>query len=348
MKSQKNKSVLIVDDTPENIDVLKGILSEEYKIRIATNGHAAIKAARMLSPDLILLDVMMPEIDGYEVCRQLKADESTVNIPIIFVTALSEMEDEALGLSIGAIDYITKPVNASIVKARVKNHLLIANQRQACEQNVHQRTKELEDAYRSAIFMLGDAGHYNDTDTGAHIWRMAAYAVALAKKLNWHVDDARLLELAAPMHDTGKIGIDDSILKAPRKLTSDEWDVMKTHSQIGHKILSKSQAPIFVLAAEIALNHHEKWDGSGYPNGLKGEEIPESARIVAIADVFDALTMKRPYKEPWSIDKAFNTIQELSSEHFDPRLVDAFLAIKDEIIAIKDKWEVMPNEKEHL
>lgn len=338
MVTDSQKSVLIVDDTPENIDVLKGILGKEYKIRIATNGQVALKAAAMFLPDIILLDVMMPELDGYEVCRILKADKKTVNIPVIFVTALSENKDEALGLEIGAVDFITKPVNAGIVKARVKNHLFIANQRQACEQIVQQRTKELEEAYRSAVFMLGDAGHYNDTDTGAHIWRMAAYAVALARKVNWHVDDANLLELAAPMHDTGKIGIDDDILKAPRKLIGEEWTMMKMHCEIGAKILGKSDAPLFVLAAEIALNHHEKWNGEGYPNGLKGDDIPESARIVAIADVFDALTMKRPYKEEWPIDKAFDTIKESSGEHFEPRLVDAFLSIRDKILDIKEEW----------
>ncbi|MCB5160694.1 HD domain-containing phosphohydrolase [Marinomonas algarum] len=333
------QSVLIVDDTPENIDVLKGILGKEYQIRAATNGLTALKIAESKQPDIILLDIMMPEMDGYEVCRRLKANPNTVKIPVIFVTAMAEAEDEEFGLNLGVVDYITKPINASITRARVKNHLAMQDQRLACEKEVRSRTQELEESNRAAIFMLGDAGHYNDTDTGAHIWRMAAYSGALARKLNWHVDDVKMLELAAPMHDTGKIGIADSILKAPRKLTSEEWEVMKTHSMIGYQILSQSHSPVFQLAAEIALSHHERWDGTGYPNGALAEAIPESARIVAIADVFDALTMKRPYKEEWSVDRALETIAKDAGSHFDPRLVEAFLSIKEEIIDIKKNWD---------
>lgn len=335
----EKQSVLIVDDTPENIDVLKGVLGSEYQIRAATNGMTALKIAESKQPDIILLDIMMPEMDGYEVCRRLKSNPKTVKIPVIFVTAMAEAEDEEFGLNLGVVDYITKPIKASITRARVKNHLAMQDQRLACEQEVMNRTKELEESNRAAIFMLGDAGHYNDTDTGVHIWRMAAYSAALARKVNWHVDNAALLELAAPMHDTGKIGISDAVLKAPRKLTQEEWEIMKTHSEIGYQILSKSHSPVFQLAAEIALNHHERWDGTGYPNGVSQTAIPESARIVAIADVFDALTMKRPYKEEWPIQKAFDTIIEGAGTHFDPALVTAFVEIKEEIISIKEKWE---------
>ncbi len=333
------QTILIVDDTPENIDVLKGILRHDYRIKIATSGQLALKIVEKGKPDLILLDVMMPGMDGYEVCRHLKSSEETVHIPIIFVTAMTETEDEAMGLELGAADYITKPVNAAIVKARVRNHLAMADKRRACEQEVIQRTRELMEAQRSAIFMLGDAGHYNDTDTGVHIWRMAAYAGALARAVNWHVDKAKLLELAAPMHDTGKIGISDSILKAPRRLTESEWEIMKSHAEIGYRILSRSNSPLFCLAAEVARYHHEWWDGSGYPMGLKGDAIPESARIVAIADVFDALSTQRPYKKPWSFNLSFETIRECSGTHFEPRLVDAFFSIREEIEAIKTLWD---------
>ena len=331
--------VLIVDDTPENIDVLKGILGGHYSIRAATNGLLALKIIEKQRPDLILLDVMMPEMDGYEVCRRLKADEATADIPVIFVTAKAETEDETAGFEIGAVDYITKPVTPAIVKSRVATHLALADQQRACRQQVIARTLELEEAQRAAIFMLGDAGHYNDTDTGVHIWRMAAYSAALAKAAQWPVDRAHLLELAAPMHDTGKIGIPDSILKAPRKLTKEEWVVMQTHTDIGFRILSKSDTDLFRLAAEVARSHHERWDGSGYPQGLAGEDIPECARIVAIADVFDALTMRRPYKEPWSIEDACAEISSLAGSHFDPRLVDLFINMKDEIVRIKEEWE---------
>ncbi|MCB1773470.1 MAG: response regulator [Gammaproteobacteria bacterium] len=332
------RSILIVDDTPENIDVLKGILADAYSIRAATNGELAIKIAQKQRPNLILLDVMMPGMDGYEVCRRLKADMRTADIPVVFVTAKTETEDEQTGFDAGAVDYITKPVNPALVNARVKTHLALADQQHACQQQVIMRTHELEESQRAAVLMLGEAGHFNDTDTGSHIWRMAAYAAALARAAQWPVERAALLQLAAPMHDTGKIGIPDSILKAPRKLDADEWTVMQSHSRIGHSILKKSKTPLFQMAAAIALSHHERWDGTGYPEGLAGEQIPQSARIVAIADVFDALTMQRPYKEPWSCEDAFDSLRDGSGSHFDPELVELFIGIKDEILAIKQEW----------
>jgi len=332
------QTVLIVDDTPANIDVLKGILEQTYRIQVANNGMVALKIVQRQPPDIILLDVMMPELDGHEVCRRLKADASSAPIPVIFVSAMSETEDEQEGLRLGAVDYIAKPVNAAIVKARVATHLAIADQQRACRHQVIERTLELEASQRAAIQMLGIAGHYNDTDTGVHIWRMAAYSAALARAVNWHVEHAAMLELAAPMHDMGKIGISDQILKAPRKLTAQEWQEMQAHPEIGYQILSKSQTPLFELAAEIALYHHERWDGGGYPRGLVGEAIPESARIVAIADVFDALTMVRPYKSAWSVDEAFSCIAEQAGKQFEPRLVDAFLSIKQELIQLREDW----------
>ena len=338
------QTILIVDDTPANIDVLKGILSDNYRIQVATNGLVALRIVRKQPPDIILLDVMMPEMDGHEVCKRLKSDPQTASIPVIFVTAMTETADEEVGLHLGAVDYISKPVNAAIVLARVETHLAIADQHRACEAKVIARTRALEASQRSAIQMLGEAGHYNDTDTGVHIWRMAAYSAALAKAVNWHVDQAAMLELAAPMHDMGKIGISDLILKAPRPLTEQEWQIMKTHSHIGYQILSKSQTPLFKLAAEIALHHHERWDGTGYPQGLQGEAIPESARIVAIADVFDALTMRRPYKDAWPVEKAFEHIVNESERHFEARLVDAFISTKSEIVELRESW----NQKEQL
>jgi putative two-component system response regulator len=340
----EKRSILIVDDTPENIDVLRGILSGRYTIRAATNGELALRIAARQKPGLILLDVMMPGMDGYEVCRRLKADPETAAIPIIFVTAKTETEDEQTGFDAGAVDYITKPVNPALVVARVNTHLALVDQQLACHQQVIARTQELEESQKAAIFMLGDAGHYNDTDTGAHIWRMAAYSAALARAAQWPVGKASLLELAAPMHDTGKIGIPDSILKAPRKLTADEWKTMKEHTRIGYRILNKSQSELFQLAASIALSHHERWDGSGYPDGLAGDAIPQSARIVAIADVFDALTMRRAYKEAWDNARAFETLKKDAGSHFDPELIELFLGIQDEILAIKQAWEDKENQ----
>jgi putative two-component system response regulator len=340
MSNQTDRpSILVVDDTPQNIDVLKGILDSQYRVRAATAGAIALQIIERQPPDLVLLDVMMPGMDGYEVCRHLRANAATAHIPVIFVTAKSETEDEQTGFDAGAVDYITKPVKPALVLARVRNHLALADQQRACREQVVQRTRELEASQRAAIYMLGEAGHYNDNDTGVHIWRMAAYAGALARAVLWPVEQATLLELAAPMHDTGKIGIPDSILKAPRRLEADEWTIMKTHTEIGHRILSQSDTELFRMAAEVALAHHERWDGSGYPQGLAGEAIPEAARIVAVADVFDALTMRRPYKEPWPIDRAMAAIRNDAGSHFDPRLVDAFERIHDEILTIKAEWD---------
>ncbi len=330
--------VMVVDDNEANIDILVEVLGDDYELSVAMMGEKALELAAETPPDLILLDIMMPEMDGYEVCRRLKADYKTARIPVIFVTAMSEVSDETRGFEVGAVDYITKPISPSVVLARVAAHLALANQQLSCEKTVEQQVAEIKQAQRDAIFMLGQASHFNDDDTGVHIWRMACYAQALAQAANWPVEQQALLQLAAPMHDTGKIGIPDSVLKKPGKLNADEWDIMRTHSMIGYDILSVSKAPVFRMAAEIARNHHERWDGKGYPENLKGAEIPESARIVAIADVFDALTMRRPYKEPWPLDKAFAYIEQ-SEGHFEPRLAALFLSIRGMIEEIMAFWE---------
>lgn len=332
-------TILIVDDEPNNLEVLKQILKNDYRLVFARSGEEALRQAGKQQPDLILLDVMMPEMNGYTVCQSLKDDPRLIKIPVIFVTALSDNENEETGFAVGAVDYIAKPVSAKIVRARVAAHLALFNQSRQLEERVRRRTAALSRSQRDAIFMLGEAGHYNDTDTGVHIWRMAAYARALASATGWNEDACELLELAAPMHDTGKIGIPDEILKKPGRLDAAEWEIMQTHSAIGHEILSMSDAPLFQLAAEIAYAHHEKWDGSGYPRGLSKEAISEGARIVAIADVFDALTMKRPYKEAWPIDQAVAAIKEDAGIHFDPNLVDAFERVLSRLLEIKQEWD---------
>ncbi len=329
--------ILIVDDTETNIDLLLEVLGDGYELSVATNGKDALEVVDEQTPDLILLDIMMPDMDGYEVCRRLKAEPAWARIPVIFITAMSEVQDEAKGFEVGGVDYITKPISPLIVQARVRTHLALADQQRACERTVERQVAEIRQAQKDAIFMLGQAGHYNDDNTGVHIWRMAAYARALAKAAQWSVIDQLLLQLAAPMHDMGKIGTPDSILKKPGKLTEEEWVIMRQHTTIGHKILSVSKAHVFELAAEIALSHHERWEGGGYPQNLSGEDISEAARIVAIADVFDALTMRRPYKEPWPIDRALEYIGD-SKGHFEPRLAELFLSIKEEVTAIRDFW----------
>lgn len=328
-----NRPILIVDDEPTNLAVLQRILEADYRLVFARTGAEALSAVVKHHPALILLDIEMPDMDGYSVCKALKAEPASENIPVIFVTNLSDFGNEKLGFAAGCVDYLAKPVVPDIVLARVRTHLSLV------------KTSELASSHRDAIFMLGEAGHYNDNDTGDHIWRMAAYSKALAKKLGWTTEQIELLELAAAMHDTGKIGISDLVLRKPGKLDADEWEIIKTHCQIGFDIMSKSKAPIFVMAAEIALSHHEKWDGSGYPQGLAATAIPESARIVSIADVFDALTMSRPYKEAWTVEAAFAYIQEHAGQQFDPHIAQCFQEIKSEIISIRNKWNARDTNK---
>ncbi len=325
--------ILIVDDEPQNLATLQQILSGDYSLVFARNGAEAFSNALKHSPSMILLDIEMPDMDGYAVCRALKADKRTEAIPVIFVTSLLDVGHEAEGFAAGAVDYIIKPVSPPIVSARVHTHLSLV------------RATVLERSQQDAIYMLGEAGHFKDNDTGSHIWRMAAYAGALAAACGWTADACQLIELAAPMHDTGKIGIPDAILCKPGKLNADEWVIMRTHCRIGFEILSASEAPIFVMAAEIALRHHEKFDGSGYPDGLAGESIPESARIIALADVFDALSMKRPYKEAWPLDQVMASLCEGSNKHFDPRMVDLFVSILPQILEIKEGWDARESGK---
>lgn len=319
--------ILCVDDEPNNLALFRQILGDEHRLVLARDGTQALRAASKHAPSLILMDVEMPGMDGYEVARVLKAEPGTEHIPIIFVTAMDREVDERTGFASGGVDYITKPVSPYILKARVSTHLSLV------------RASALNRSYQDAIQMLGIAGHYNDSDTGVHIWRMAAYARILAEAAGWDARRADLLEQAAPMHDTGKIGIPDEILKKPGKLSPLEWETMKRHTQIGYEILSRSQAPLFQLAAEVALNHHERWDGSGYPHGLAGEVIPESARIVAVADVFDALAMRRPYKEAWPMERVVAAIEEGRGAHFEPRMVDVFLVSLPRLLETKAHWD---------
>lgn len=333
--------ILLVDDEPANLNLLQNMLEDEYQLAFATSGDKAISITRKIMPDLILMDVMMPVMDGFETCRRLKASSDTAKIPVIFLTALKETDDEIRGFEVGGVDFIKKPIKSHLlVRSRIATQISLYNRRKECELAIKERTKELESSNRAAIAMLAEAGHYNDTDTGVHVWRMAAYAGAIARAVGWPVEQARLLELAASMHDTGKIGISDAILKKPGKLTKEEFDVIKTHTQIGYSILNmkEGRSKLFSMAADVALNHHEKWNGLGYPSGLKETEISEAARITAIADVFDALTMKRSYKEAWPVEEAFAEIEKCKGEHFDPHLVDVFMEIKEEILDLKEQW----------
>ncbi|MGE4296770.1 MAG: HD domain-containing phosphohydrolase [Desulfovibrionaceae bacterium] len=329
----KRPTVLVVDDTPANIDVLSNILAE-YNVKAANSGTKALAVASRFVPDIILLDIMMPDMDGYDVCSRLKRDLKTKDIPVIFITAMNDVADEARGFAIGAVDYITKPVSAPIVRARVKTHLRLYDQNRDLEHLVHERTKELNESRLEIIRRLGLAAEYKDNETGMHVVRMSYYCKVVAQGMGMSDEEVDLLLNAAPMHDVGKIGIPDNILRKPGLLDNHERFIMQQHTDFGAKIIGEHDTPLLHLARIVALTHHEKWDGTGYPKGLKGEDIPLAGRIVAIADVFDALTSNRPYKEAWPFDKAVALVKEEAGRHFDPALVSIFLNHLDEIRAL--------------
>ena len=338
-ESLEKPTILIVDDTPENIDVLVASLSDEYTIKVALNGLKAISIASLLPrPDLILLDVMMPEIDGYDVCQQLKNNPITANIPVIFVTAKHDIKDEEKGLSLGAVDYIIKPISPPIVRARVRTHLALYNQNLQLQKKVEERTKALQASQLRIIHHLGRAVEFKDNETGAHVIRMSHYARMIAQEYGGNDEWVNHIFHASPMHDVGKIGISDAILLKPGKLSPEEWEQMKMHTLYGAEIFADENDPMLQMAKNIALTHHEKWDGSGYPYGLKGEEIPLEGRIVAIADVLDALMSKRPYKEAWTLEESLAYIEKSAGTHFDPNLVPLLKTLHPQIMEIREQY----------
>lgn len=324
---KSNKSILVVDDEPTNLRVLNQILNDSYKLIFAKSGQEALRLIEKEAPNLILLDVMMPGMTGYEVCEYLKQKSQFKSIPIIFITALNDPEDEAKGLTLGAVDYISKPVSPAVVKARVKTHLSLVD------------ADELRSTRLQVIQRLGRASEYKDNETGMHIMRMSHYSKIIALAYGFSVEDADDLFNAAPMHDIGKIGIPDSIMLKPGKLTHEEFVVMKNHPVIGAEILGDSDSELIALAKLVSLTHHEKWDGTGYPNQLKGEDIPIEGRIVALADVFDALTSVRPYKDAWTVEAAMELINKEKGKHFDPHLVEIFEPLLEQILEIKERWK---------
>lgn len=325
LATDKRPRLLLVDDDPTNLHVLRQILGEDYRLSFATDGRKALQLAQH-QPDLILLDIMMPELDGYAVCRQLKAQADTARIPVIFITALSDGQDEALGFASGAVDYIVKPVRAPVVRARVRNHLSLV------------KLDELRSTRLQIVQRLGRAAEYKDNETGWHVLRMSHYSQILALAAGYGEQQAEDLLHAAPMHDVGKLGIPDAILQKPGPLDEREWATMRRHPEIGAEILGDHPGGLLAMARRIALAHHEKWDGSGYPEGLAGEAIPEEARIVAIADVFDALTSRRPYKPAWPVQKAVDYLREQSGRHFDARLVELFIQQLPAIEEVRERF----------
>ena len=333
-------TILVVDDTPQNIEVLSGVLDPYYKVKAAVNGARALAiAGKDPQPDLILLDIMMPEMNGIEVCQRLKADLRTRNIPVIFVTAMSEVEDEARGFEVGGVDYITKPISPPTVLARVKTHLALSNQNRELERQVVERTQELNETRLDIIRCLGKASEFKDDNTGLHVVRMSHYARILAIGAGLSERDADLIFSAAPMHDVGKIGVPDAILKKPAKLEADEWKIMQMHVDYGLEILAGRASELLDMARSIAVSHHERWDGKGYPRGVAGEAIPLAGRIIAIADVFDALTSVRPYKKAWPAEEAIKLIRENAGSQFDPTLVKVMDTVLPQFDEIRAKYQ---------
>jgi putative two-component system response regulator len=350
MSEVKKQTILAVDDTLANIDVVKGVLAQDYLVQAALSGKMALKIIEKQKPDLILLDIMMPEMDGYEVCEILKSQEETKDIPIVFLTAKSQEDDETKGLSLGAVDYIAKPISPPILKERVKNHLilqasknLLERQNEILEERVLERTSQLSELQDVAMVAMGALAESRDPETGNHIRRTQRYVKVLATEVAKHEkykvfltpEVITSLYKSAPLHDIGKVGIEDSILLKPGKLTDEEFDEMKKHTTYGRDAIAAAETSIdsadnfLIFAKEIAYSHQEKWDGSGYPEGLAGENIPLSARLMAVADVYDALISKRVYKPAFSHEKAVSIITEGRGSHFEALLVDCFLNIAD-------------------
>ncbi len=354
-------TILAVDDTPDNLLLITGLLKDDYHVKVANGGERAIKIAQSDNPpDLILLDIMMPDIDGYEVCRLLKADEKTSHIPIIFLTAKTEIDDETRGLEIGAVDYITKPISPPIVLARVKTHLalkrmqdFLRDQNAYLESEVKKRTEEVVAIQDVTIHAMASMAETRDNETGNHIRRTQHYVKLLAEKLRSHphfvkfLDDDKTIEMlfkSAPLHDIGKVGIPDAILLKPDRLTKEEFEVMKSHTTLGRDAIIHAEknlgieVPFLQYAKEIAYSHQEKWDGSGYPQGLSGDDIPISARLMAVADVYDALISRRVYKMPMPHEDAVKIMLEGKGQHFDPDVIDAFIECQAEFKAIGEKY----------
>ncbi|MCK9389948.1 MAG: two-component system response regulator [Syntrophales bacterium] len=356
----KKASILVVDDTPDNLILMNSLLKDDYKVKIANSGEKALKIVTSESPpDLILLDIMMPGMDGYEVCRRLKHDPKTMHIPVIFLTAKVGLQDEQKGLELGAVDYITKPISPPIVMVRVKNHLalkaaadFLRDQNDFLELEVVKRTQELIASNDVTILAMTSLAETRDLETGNHIRRTQFYVKALAERLldhprfAWFMTDTNIIILfkSAPLHDIGKVGIPDRILLKPGRFEPHEFEIMKTHSALGYNAIVHAESVLgakvdfLSFAKSITLSHHEKWDGSGYPQGLAGDDIPIPARLMAVADVYDALISRRVYKEGMTHEKAVQIMIEGRGVHFDADMLDAFVAIQEEFRSIARRF----------
>ena len=353
-------TVLVIDDAPDNLTLMSGLLKDSYKVKVANHGELGLKLALAAPPpDLILLDIMMPDLDGYEVCRRLKSNPASRAIPVIFLSAKTDVQDEEKGLLLGAVDYISKPISPSLMLARVATQIALHAKTESLRVDSTVRDPEqarqiadLSAAQDVTILAMTSLAETRDSDTGNHIRRIQHYVQALAQSLKDHPRFAgqlapqaiSLLFKSAPLHDIGKFGIPDRILLKPSSLSPEEFDIMKTHTTLGFEAIEQAenalglQAPLLRTAKEIVLSHQEKWDGSGYPQGLKGDEIPMSARLMAVADVYDALISQRVYKAALPHDRAVQIVFQGRGSHFDPDMVDAFIGIQDEFEAIAQRF----------
>jgi putative two-component system response regulator len=368
MEELSSCKVLIVDDTEENVDILVEALGELYDVSVAMDGRGALEAVSEDRPDIILLDIMMPEMDGYSVCSALKSDPATADIPVVFLTALTEIENKTRGFELGAVDYITKPFEVSEIKMRVQTHLFVAlsarrlkRQNEILELKVQERTRELSRVQEATIESLAALAEYRDPETGGHIKRTQHYMRALARALKTHpkfedvLDETTIhyLFLSAPLHDIGKVGVRDGILLKPDSLTENEMDQMKAHPLLGKNAISVAEkklegASFLRYAREIAYCHHERWDGNGYPQGLSGTAIPVSARLMTLVDVYDALISRRVYKTPFTHAESVRIIEGGRGTMFDPDIVDAFLEIQEEFRSIALKFADFDDERDAL
>lgn len=342
----KKARIMIVDDTPVNLYLLEAIVTTAGYQHVTTvsDPREVETLYQELEPHLVLLDISMPHMDGYQVMERLKTIEKDTYIPVMVLTAIQDNETRKKALACGAQDFLSKPFDNTEVLTRIRNmikvrllHTQIQNHNVILEEQVRQRTRELENTRLEIIRKLGQAAEYRDTETGAHIIRMSRMCAVLGELSGLSSQETELLLNASPMHDVGKIGVPDAIMLKPGRLTADEWRIMTEHTLIGDKLLEGHDHELMNTARQIALTHHEKWDGAGYPKGLKQDAIPLCGRIAALADVFDALTSKRPYKQPYPVEKALAIIHESRGTHFDPNLTDLFLDNIDRFIQIKEK-----------
>ncbi len=358
MTIQQRGTVLVVDDAPMNLDVLSHSLSDEFEVITADCGETALDLAAEYLPDIIVLDIRMPKMDGYEVCGQLKHSPITRGIPVIFLTAMLEEADEAHGLALGAVDYITKPVSPALVKARVRNHIDLKRRSDHLAELVDERTRELMRTQEATIDSLGTLAECREPEGGGHIRRTRNYIRCLALRLLEKGAytpplDEDLIEQycrSAPLHDLGKIGVPDQILKKEGPLTREEFEVVKTHTTLGHAAIAAAERRLGTnsflrFAREIAESHHERWDGTGYPHGLAGAEIPLSGRLMAIADVYDALISRRVYKSPFPHSTAVEILAENRGTAFDPVMIDAFLEVREEFRTIALQYVELEEER---